>query len=265
MLRKLFALLLVMSGLTTLPCTAADITLRLAAGTTGNHRYYHALLTEALKAAGHKVTVEVYENLPQTRILAYLDIDRLTAHWMLQTPERDTLYTRVDFPLTQGLIGQRVLFVPKGTEGIYANVKDLAQFRELGKTAGLGKGWFDVSIWEANKLSYVEQAGEWRQLFSMLAAQNRGVDYFPRGASEIGAEALLHPELAIEPNLLLVYQRDFVFYLSRGNAHLKPVMEAALRQAEKSGLQKRLMEEHFGSALQQLNLDKRVRLKLLTP
>jgi membrane-bound lytic murein transglycosylase MltF len=91
------------------------------------------------------------------------------------------------------------------------------------------------------------------------------VDYFPRGAIEISAEAQLHPELAIERNLLLVYQRDFVFYLSKGNASLKPVIESALKQAEKSGLQKKLMDEYFGSSLQQLNLDKRVRIRLTTP
>jgi hypothetical protein len=265
MLRRYLALLVVMLGLTALPCLAADITLRLASGTSGNHRFYHRLLTESLKALGHKVTVETYENLPQTRILSYLDIDRLTLHWMLQTPERDAQYTRVDFPLTQGLIGQRVMFVPLGSEGVYANVKDLTQFRELGKTAGLGKGWFDATIWEANKLPYVEQGGEWRQLFSMLAARNRGVDYLPRGATEIAAEAQLHPELTIEPNLLLVYQRDFLFYLSRGNAGMKPMIEAALKQAEKSGLQKKLIDEYFGNSLQQLNIDKRVKIRLITP
>jgi hypothetical protein len=264
-LRKCLALFVVMLGLATLPCVAADITLRLASGPSGNHKFYHSLLTESLKALGHKVTVETYENLPQTRILAYLDIDRLTLHWMLQTPERDAQYTRIDFPLTQGLIGQRILFVPRGSEHLYANVKDLTQFRELGKTAGLGKGWFDVAIWEANKLPYIEQGGEWRQMFSMLAARNRGVDYLPRGASEISAEAQLHPDLAIEPNLLLVYQRDFVFYLSKGNAGMKPMIEAALKQAEKSGLQKKLIDEYFGNSLQQLNLDKRVRIRLTTP
>jgi hypothetical protein len=184
---------------------------------------------------------------------------------MLQTPERDAQYARIDFPLTQGLIGQRLLFVPKGSENVYANVKDLAQFRELGKTAGLGKGWFDVAIWDTNKLSYLEQSGDWRQLFNMLAAQNRGVDYLPRGASEIAAEALLHPDLVIEPNLLLIYQRDFVFYLSKANAGMKPMIEAALKQAEKSGLQKKLIDEYFGSTLQQLNMDKRVRIRLTTP
>jgi hypothetical protein len=265
MLCRCLTLLVITLGLTALPCTARDITLRLASGASGNHRFYHSLLTESLKAAGHTVTVVSYENLPQTRILAYLDIDRLTLHWLLHTPERDAQYTRIDFPLTQGLIGQRILFVPKGNENVYASVRDLAQFRELGKVAGLGKGWFDVTIWEANQLPLLEQGGDWRQLFGMLAAENRGVDYFPRGATEISAEAQMHPELAIEPHLLLTYQRDFVFYLSKGNSSLKPIIESALRQAEKSGLQKRLIDDYFGNSLQQLNIDKRVKIRLSTP
>ncbi|HSD37522.1 MAG TPA: hypothetical protein VLC92_08425 [Rhodocyclaceae bacterium] len=265
MLCRCFTLLVITLGLTALPCTAADITLRLASSASGNHRFYHSLLTESLKAAGHTVTVVSYENLQPTRVLTYLDIDRLTLHWMLQTAERDAQYVRIDFPLTQGLIGQRVMFVPKGSERVYASVKNLAQFRELGKIAGLGKDWFDVAIWEANQLPLFEQGGDWRQLFGMLAAENRGVDYFPRGATEISAEAQMHPELAIEPYLLLTYQRDFVFYLSKGNASLKPLIENALKQAERSGLQKRLIDDYFGNSLQRLNIDKRVKIRLSTP
>ncbi|MFT3733752.1 MAG: hypothetical protein QM776_01730 [Rhodocyclaceae bacterium] len=263
---RLFAPLLAALLLLQIPASfAADILLRLPSGASGNHVYFHRLLTESLRAAGHSVTLEDGGSMPQPRAFAQLESGFITADWMLQTPERDTQFVRIDHPLTQGLIGQRVLFVPKGSENMFANVKDLAQLRATGKVAGLGKGWFDTKVWAANDLPYAEQGGEWRQLFPMLAAGGRGIDYFPRGANEIIAEAALYPDLSIEPNLLLVYQRDFYFYLGRGNAGLKPLIEAALRQAEKSGLQKALFDEHVGRPLAKLNLDKRVRIKLVTP
>ena len=79
------------------------------------------------------------------------------------------------------------------------------------------------------------------------------------------AEAKDNPNLAIEPRLLLVYPRDFRFYLSKANAGLKPTVEAALKQAEKSGLQQKLIDEYFGPSINSLNLSKRVKINLKDP
>ncbi|MDT8992026.1 hypothetical protein RQP54_14230 [Curvibacter sp. APW13] len=244
---------------------AADLTLKLTSFPNGNHKYYHRLLEESLKAAGHTVRIQSQGNLPQPRILAYLDDGDLTLHWMLQTKERDAKYVVVNHKLTQGLIGQRIMLVSKDDEDAYAKVKSLEDFRATGKVAGLGQGWFDVGVWNESGLGVREQGGDWRNLYAMLASKNRGIDYFPRGAIEIVAEAKDNPNLAIEKHLMLVYPRDFVFYLSKANAGLKPVIEAALRQAEKSGLQKKLIDESFGPSIASLGLDKRTRITLKNP
>jgi membrane-bound lytic murein transglycosylase MltF len=99
----------------------------------------------------------------------------------------------------------------------------------------------------------------------MVASKKRGIDYFPRGANEITAEAKDNPDLAIEPKLLLVYPRDFRFYLSKNNASLKATLETALAAAEKSGLQQKLVYEFFGPAIADLNLDKRIKIALKNP
>jgi ABC-type amino acid transport substrate-binding protein len=99
----------------------------------------------------------------------------------------------------------------------------------------------------------------------MVASKNRGIDYFPRGANEVAAEAKDNPDLAIEPKLLLVYPRDFRFYLSKNNASLKATLETALAAAEKSGLQQKLVTEFFGPAIAGLNLDKRIKIELKNP
>lgn len=248
-----------------LPAWEADISLSLASFSNGNHLYFHRLLEESLTAAGHTVHIVSTEDLPQPRIVKYLETGQVTLYWILQTAERDEKYVLVDHKLTRGLIGQRVLLIPKGDELLYANVKTLSDLESLGKVAGLGSGWFDVSVWRANGLPLVEQSGDWRHLFTMVARHDRGVDYIPRGVNEIVAEAKEKPQLAIEPNLLLTYPRDLVFYLSTSNADLKPLIEAALKQAEKSGLQKRLIDEYFGPSMNSLNLDKRIRIHLKIP
>ncbi|MBK7000292.1 MAG: ABC transporter substrate-binding protein [Rhodoferax sp.] len=265
--RKLFAMFLGALTATTLSatCWAADIVLKLATQANGNHKYYHLLLEESLKAAGHTVKIEPEDNLPQPRIVSYIDEGKLTLHYFLQTKERDAKYVPVNHKLTQGLIGQRVMLIPKGDESVYTKVKSLEDLKASGKVAGLGKGWFDVSVWNESGLPVLEQGGEWKYLYKMIASKDRGIDYFPRGAIEILAEAKEQPSLAIEPNLLLVYPRDFIFYLSKPNALLQPILEAALKQAEKSGLQKKLIDEYFGPQIATLHLDKRTRINLKNP
>lgn len=242
-----------------------EIHLKLASFSNGNHRYFHRLLEESLSAAGHTVHIAVEDDLPQPRIVRNLASGDISLYWMLQTRERDQQYVVVNHKLTQGLIGQRVMLIPKGDEPVYAKVESLAGLRATGKVAGLGLGWFDVSVWRGSGLPVTEQGGEWRKLYAMIAARNRGVDYFPRGVNEIAAEARDNPALAIEPHLLLVYARDFVFYLSKSHAALKRPIEVALRQAEKSGLQKRLIDEYFGPSVASLNLSGRVRIALPDP
>ncbi len=247
------------------PACAMDITLKMPTLPDGRHLFYYALLTRALEQAGHKLTIIPMDNLPQTRMLLYLDSGALDLDWLVQSKERDKRFVPVDFGVTHGLIGQRVLLIPKGTEADYAGVRTLQDFTALHKTAGLGKGWFDTRIWQENGLQFSEQEGDWRLLYAKLASRARGIDYFPRGAQEVTSEATSHPELAIEPRLLLVYQRDIHFYLSRARADLKPVLEAALHKAEKSGLQQQLLNEFFGPALANLNLSKRVQINLKLP
>lgn len=247
------------------PAFAADILLKLASFPNGNHLYFHRLLEMSLKAAGHTVHIESTDNLPQPRIVKYIDSGDLTLYWMLQTKERDEKFVAVEHRLTRGLIGQRVMLIPKGDESLYANIKSLEDLKATGKVAGLGLGWFDVLVWKESGLALIEQTGDWRFLYGMVATKARGIDYFPRGAIEIVAEAKDQPGLAIEPNLLLVYPRDFVFYLSKANADLKPILEAALKQAEKSGLQKKLIDEFFGPSIASLGLNKRTKINLATP
>jgi hypothetical protein len=244
---------------------AADISLKLATLANGNHAYYFKLLEESLKATGNTVKITPTDGLPQPRIMSNLEGGELTLHWMLQTKERDGKFVPVNHKLTQGLIGKRVMLIPAGAESAYDKVKSLDDLKATGKVAGLGKGWFDVGVWNESGLKVVEKDGEWQQLYRMIAAKDRGVDYFPRGANEIAAEAKANPQLAIEPKLLLVYPRDFTFYLSKSSASLKPVIEAALAQAEKSGLQSKLMAEYFGPSIEALHIDKRVVINLKNP
>ncbi|GDY27326.1 MULTISPECIES: hypothetical protein [unclassified Agarivorans] len=247
---------------------AATVELRLPAYSDDSHIYYHELLEQALIEAGHTPVIDVpSSNLPQKRAESMLRNGQLSLVWLLASEERnqDPSLVAINMGLTNGLIGHRLLLVPRSEVDAYRFVRSLEEFRDLNKTGGFGKNWFDVKVWQANQLKTVEVDGEWRRLYKMVANHKRGIDYFSRGFTEIVNDSLQHPYLAIEPYLVLQYQRDFQFYVSSSEPELAPIIEEALKKAEDSGLLDKLIEEYWREDFDLLNYRKRVVIELTTP
>ena len=245
--------------------SADRIKLKLAILPDGKHRYYHELLDIALKNAGHNPSIERFGGLTQEQIDQNLSAGRLTLHWFLQTKARDERFVPVKVGITNGLIGQRILFIPKGQQSIYDQITGLEDLRRMGKSAALGKIWFDVDVWKHNRLKVSTQDGDWRAIYQKVAKEEPGFDYFPRGCNEVIDEALQHPELDIERHLLLIYDRDFYFYLSKANAKYQTILESALNTFKNSGAMNHLIRKHWAGALNILGYDDRKRIYLETP
>lgn len=229
------------------------------------HLYYLALLKQSLAQAGYKAQIELVPPMPAPRLLSQLQAGGLSLIWGVQTTARDRDFLGVNNRLTDGLIGQRVFMVPKDQVEAYAGVRSLDDLRALNKIGGAGEGWFEAEVWSLNDLPVHVRKGDWNLLFRMVAAGNRGVDYMIRGAHEAVIDIVANPDLAIEPHLLLVHDRDMRFYLQKGNTELKLILEDALAQADRSGLKKRLLAEYLEPPLGILNLSARRRLQLKTP
>lgn len=225
--------------------------------------YYIELLERSLDLAGHNVIIETV-TVPQARAVAYLNSGRIDLFWMLATPERDALYEGIDFPLTAGLMGHRLLLIRTDEQEVYSRVQSLDEFRALGLVAAFGPNWFDSEVWRYNKLPYAEHMGNWVSIYPML--QNRRVyDYFPRGAVEIAAELAEFPYLALEQTLLLRYDTDFKFYLSDQASMHKETLSSALQQAAESGLFDQVFAKYWADALEPLNLSGRTVIDLALP
>lgn len=233
----------------------------------GHQDYYFALLDKALAERGYTMELIPHRNVPQRRIEYILDNDEQPfIHFFLQTDERDERWKTIPVGLTESLIGHRVFFIPRGKQSLYSKVETLEDFRDLDLTGGFGAGWFDVSIWKANDLKYYPKEGEWRTIYSMVSAGDRGVDYFSRGVTEILGESRLLPRLDIEQNLLFVYDRDFRFYMT-DSAHelFGEILTDALSHANESGLISRLIREFWADDFERLQIDERIRIPLDSP
>lgn len=231
----------------------------------GTHLYFHDLLRQSLEATGHKVRVKGLEEIPHKRAWRMLEQGDLTLNWMLRTAERDERFVPVPVNLTGGLISHRVLLIPPGTAQDYANVRNVDEFRDLGKVGAFAEGWFDTTVWRYNTLPFIVETGNWKNIFRKLRARTRTIDYFSRGVIEIVPEHKVYSDLEIEPRLLFSYERDFRYYLSPKNEELAPLLTDALEQARQSGLMDRLIDNHWGDEIESLRMNERVHIRLATP
>jgi len=231
------------------------------------HLYFHELLTTAITEAGHTPKLTTWE-LPQPRIKAYMRSGEISIYWMLETAEINQKYSPIETNITNGLIGKRILFIKKGTQPLYNRVKTLEDFRKLNLVGGMGTGWFDSKVWKANDLQYQEHSGNWKSIFRMIP-KGRTYHYFSRGINEILIEAKEHTELEIEKKLLLIYNRDFRFYLSKAGPHAgakyHAILTLVMKKAKDSGLINRLTKKYWADDFETLNYDKRIKIFLKTP
>lgn len=175
----------------------------------GRDSYFVSLLSKALDDIGYTAKINYIGNVNYKRELKYLSTGRLTLSWRIQTSDRDKQFDRIDVPLTNGLIGSRVLLIPSGHQKKYLDLGSIERFKASKLMGGFHKLWFDTQVWEHNDLPFIAITGPYVKLFKLVASQNRGIDYFSRSVIEVLDEVDLVPGLEIEKHLLFKYDVDF--------------------------------------------------------
>lgn len=242
------------------------ITLKMV-GEEGKTNFNIEVLKRALEADGHKVQVRYLgTDYPTTRLEYLIETGAATTAILGETPERNAKLLPIKIAMTDGLMGKRILFIPKGSQAEYNKVKTLADFQALGKIAGMGTAWADIAIWEKNGLRVIGQPGDWKVLYRMVESRARRVDYLPRGALEILTERLEHDYLDVEQRLLLVYDKDSIVYVTPKDPRLKVTLERALIKARNSGLIRKTVAEFYRGVFEApININKRTVIKLEVP
>lgn len=225
--------------------------------------FFIELLEQSFNAIGEPLELDIVE-LPHLRSRYYIQTGDIDLIWVLQSERRDQLYIPIPIGLTNGLIGKRLLLIRPQDQSMFDQVDQLSDLKRLTLVAGLGEGWYDVDVWQANDLPFNEHIGQWRSIYPMLS-RRRVFDYFPRGMNEIIGDAERYPDLAIEKNLLLQYDRDFIFYLSPYAVHLESVLTRAITQAQDSGLIDALVQKYWGEDFAAVNFSDRKVLKMQVP
>lgn len=226
--------------------------------------YEKRLLEMALKLSYADAHVSYYPvYLPRGREFTLIEKSQgIDVTWGSATEARESRFLAIRIPIYKGLIGWRLALVNKNRINAFSSVNDLDKFRQY--TAGQNLVWTDTKILNANNI-ITHSGSNKRVLAEMLVLQR--FDYFPRSVVEIEHDLneFGQLDLAIEPNILLVYPTAYYFYVSKDNAELANAIESGLKKLYDSGQFDQHFYAHFSDLLFRLNLNERTQIKLKNP
>ncbi|MTW02614.1 transporter substrate-binding domain-containing protein [Duganella ginsengisoli] len=255
----------VLSSIAALPCAMAEVLFYPRPESLDDARgdYPFQLLQLALIKAGSGQQVVMSPHyMQQNRSIIEVAKDTGKVHITatMTSVEREQQLLPVRIPISKGLIGWRLLLVRHGEHNLYRDVRavaDLAPYR-----VAQGHDWPDLAILRANGADPAP-VSSYNSLFGMLKAGR--IDYLPRSVQEIWAEAAHHPDLAIEPYLVLRYPAADYFFVNRNNTRLAEQIRLGLEAAIADGSMDQLFYRHYGALLREAALDKRRVIELANP
>jgi len=147
----------------------------------------------------------------------------------------------IEIPVTGGLLGLRVGWTNQEALSDLKTVHRLDDLRRFTLLQGLG--WSDVDVFDAAGLRTYTARSE---NFFRLVDNNR-VQLFPRGLSELAAEAVIvqqsAPKTVLDPHLLIAYPFAGFFYVSPKDKRLADAIRGGFEQAMLDGSYQSLLEE----------------------
>lgn len=225
--------------------------------------YGIALLQLALdKAGGHYRAELSPARMQQNRALVELQsgAGRIDVVGTMTSAEREARLLPVRIPLTRGLIGWRIALLRADHKDLLQSVKGLDDLRYY--TSGQGQDWPDLQILRHSGVT-VQPAAVYSTMFGMLNAGR--IDWAPRSVNEIWAEAARHPELAVDPYVVVRYPTTDYFFVNRNNPALAEELRAGLEAALADGSFEKLFYAYYGAQIRRARLDKRVLIHLPNP
>lgn len=229
--------------------------------------YELSVIRLALANAPGEHTLEIVPlpEVPQNRIFAMLNEEpsKINVFFSGYSPERETRLLQVDIPLTRGLLGYRLFAVKADQQARYAEVDTLADLQQL--SIGSGVGWPENTIMRQNGLTLI--TSQYANLWRMLAYGR--FDLFHRGVQEIYTELhrQAHRNLAVLPNIALVFRYDYFLYVPRHREDLHDILLTGLLNAYENGAFMANFEAHpsIRAALDRSDLGHRRLIRLQIP
>jgi len=181
------------------------------------------------------------------------------------SPELENTLRPIRFPVTRGLVGQRLFIINQRFQKDYEAVWSLDDLMAFVCIQGIG--WGDNQVLTNYNLRLIEKLYD--DIFDIL---NRGnPHYFPRSVIEVFAELkdkqAEFPNLAVEQKLVLTYPSALFFFVHPDNNTLAHALEEGFRLSYEDGTYPDFFYNHplIRSSLEQAKLDSRTHLAISNP
>ena len=236
------------------------ITLRIPGGSQSDkirNPYVDDLLHLIFKKQGITLKVEYNQHyMSLGRSLKELANGNLIdLNWSVTSIDKEHQLLPVKIPVYQGLVGWRVFFIHQNNTVKFAQIKRISDLHPY--LAIQRFDWPDYEILQANGLN-VEGNIPYDNMHKAVVTGL--ADYFPRSVLEVIREKDRHnglTELMIEPNILIKYPSAVYFFVNKSNQELANQIEKGFEKSIADGSFAKLFNQYFGTALEELNLDKR--------
>ncbi|MFT6269395.1 MAG: hypothetical protein ACJAVV_002221 [Alphaproteobacteria bacterium] len=170
----------------------------------------------------------------------------------------------IEQAVCRGLLGHRLLIIPKEHTQRFAKLNSLEQLQKM--TVGIPATWADADLFRHNGFT-VSEKGSLDDLFARLL--DKQFDYTALGANEVEAifKDMNHPQgaLLIEPTTLIYYPLPLVFYVHPDKNDLANAIERGLKTAIENGKHQSLFETYHPNLINRLNLHGRSKFQLANP
>ena len=230
------------------PVHADTLTLPLPAGRETQFAFESGLLELVLQYApgDHSLDVLSVEGLSQKRMFSLLDAGHVNVVLAGYNRDAEADLLQIDYPLTKGLQGYRLLVARKDTLEALDDVTSPDDLKSV--CIGSGNSWVDTLILEHAGLCVV--GGPGGKLYDML--ENRRFDVIHFALHEFRTQNIMDQirrrGLKVYENLLVRYPYDFYFYVRKDSQPLHDLIEQGFHAATQAGAIDRYFQGHPGIA-----------------
>ncbi|WP_143870292.1 ABC transporter substrate-binding protein [Catenovulum sediminis] len=180
------------------------------------------------------------------------------------TDEMTKRFLAIQIPVDRGIVGFRVAFVHADSKNKYANVRTTEDLQKYSIIQGIG--WLDSDILKENELSVFKVSG-YDNMFEMISRKR--ADLFFRGINEVEEELhnfqQQHPNLIVEPNILLQYPLPRFFMTAKSNTEQAKRVELGLKRAFADGSFVELWKTYYLPSIETAQLSGRRIIQLENP
>lgn len=236
--RILLAVMLLLMSIGLIPTSGQAEVFRLAIlhGDVDVFDYEIGVVKLALEHADgdHQLELVLLQGTPQDRLLLLMEEGReINVFFTGHSPERERLYLQVDFPMTRGLLGNRIFITRPDVVPALSRVKTLDDLKEF--SIGSGTDWPDTKVFRENGFNVV--ASSYANLWNML--ENNRFDIFNRGLHEAFVEIKQQQakgrDLVIDQTVQVIYPFDYFLYVNRDDQVRRDILQQGLERAQKTG------------------------------